>query len=117
MGQPCGLADKSDAAGAFGWAFETQSGLFGSAVALFAVAGRAGGHQIFPGVFASFTARDDMIKSQIRPALAAILAAMIVSEKQVFAVQQNTPGGSFDIPAQADYSRQSKNACDSADAQ
>lgn len=78
-------------------------------MAFFAVAGRAGGHQIFPGVLTTFAARDNMIKSQIGPAGAAILAAMIIAQEQVLAIQQYAPGRCFDIATQADNSWQWKN--------
>ena len=117
VGDSGGLANKCDAAGAFWGSFETQAGLLGSAVAFLAVAGRAGGHQILPAVLAASAARNNVVNCQIRPALAAILAAMIISEKQILAVKQYTSGGSFYITSQADDSRQSKHSSDSVNTQ
>ncbi len=116
-GQSGGLANECDSAGTFGWALETQSGLLWGAMPFFTVAGRAGGYQVFPGVLATFAARDNMIESQIRSAGAAVLAAMIVSEEQVFTIQQNPPGRRFNISSQANDSRQSKNSRDCVNSQ
>src|SRR5438552_9336865 len=66
-----------------GLAHQAHIDFFQQAVALFAIADFAGGHQILPRALSTTRTRDNMIKRQVAAALTAILAGFIVAQQDV----------------------------------
>ena len=90
-----GLTDKGDSIRPAWSAAEFHIGLFGGAVAFFAVAGDTGADEVFPRIGAAGAFGNDVINRQAGLAagaagFATILTAMTVAQEQVAAIQQHS---------------------------
>src|SRR5512143_2042514 len=65
-------------------------GLAQQAMAFASIAGRTGGHQIFPRMRPTGTARDNVVDREVRVLFAAILAAKIITAKDFVLAQLHT---------------------------
>ncbi len=68
---------------AAGHAKQGHVGFSGGAVAFLDIASQAGRHYVFPGITTSPRARQDMVDGQVVPAIAAILASVIIPVQDV----------------------------------
>src|SRR5262249_49406217 len=87
---------------------EQHAGLFRGAVAFLDIALQAGCHHVIPVIDAAARAREDVVDSEVVPALPAILAGVIVTMQDVASRQADLFVGNLHIAPQPDYGGKSK---------
>jgi len=95
----------------YGWrrwlTAELHTCYFGRAPCFALVTGLAGAHHVFPGMFASKVARDNVVYGELPGMLAAVLAGVVISKEYLASAQLALCAGAFDEVNEADYRGQS----------